>query len=127
MQVIVSPIVEPPSATGLTSGITGATLYSQLSTVFGYLNSAGYCSAGSVCKRFPILLEIGSALRTLDDTLFMNDLANYMTLNGLGTLPHQHPQCLFTGLAQACWLVCPSASLNACAPSSCHGPMHILM
>lgn len=88
-----SPVVEPPSATGLTSGITGSTLYSQLSTVFGYLNSAGFCSAGSVCKRFPILLEIGSALKTLDDTLFMNDLANYMTVNGLGTMPHQHACC----------------------------------
>lgn len=84
-----SPVVDPPSQTGVTTGFTGTTLYSQLSTVFGYLNSAGYCSSGTVCKRFPILLEIGSALNTLDDQLFMNDLADYMTLYGLGKArPH---------------------------------------
>ena len=85
VQVIVSPVVEPPSQSGVTTGFTGTTLYSQLSTVFGYLNSAGYCSSATVCKRFPILLDFGSALNTLDDQLFMNDLADYMTLYGLGT------------------------------------------
>lgn len=86
VQVIVSPVVEPPSQTGVTTGFTGTTLYSELSTVFGYLNSVGYCSSATVCKRFPILLEIGSALNTLDDQLFMNDLADYMTSYGLGKL-----------------------------------------
>lgn len=84
--MIVAPVVDPPSQTGVTTGFTGTTLYSQLSTVFGYLNSAGYCASGNTCKRFPILLEIGSALNTLDDQLFMYDLVDYMTLNGLGEL-----------------------------------------
>ena len=90
--MILAPIVEPPSQTGIATGFYETPLYATLSEAFGYLNNAGYCATGGVCKNFPLLLEIGSPLTTLDDQLMMNSLADYMTLNGLGQLaspPHE--------------------------------------
>ncbi len=90
LQVILAPIVKPPSQTGITTGFYETPLYATLSEAFGYMNSAGYCSTGSVCKNFPLLLEIGSPLVSLNDQLMMESLANYMTLNGLGKPHHLH-------------------------------------
>ena len=86
MQVVLAPIVEPPSQTGSTTGFFESPLYATLSEAFGYLNSGGYCASGTSCKNFPLLLEIGSPLVSLNDQLMMESLANYMTLNGLGEL-----------------------------------------
>ena len=86
VQVVLAPIVEPPSQTGITTGFYETPLYATLSEAFGYMNDAGYCATGSICKNFPIILEIGSPLVSLDDQLMMESLANYMTLNGLGKL-----------------------------------------
>ena len=88
MQVILAPIVEPPSQTGSTTGFYETPQYATLSEAFGYLNSGGYCATGNLCKNFPILLEIGSPLVTLNDQLMMESLAEYMTLNGLGQRYH---------------------------------------
>ena len=91
VQVILAPVVQPPSQTGLTTGFYETPLYAVLSEAFGYLNSVGYCATGNVCKNFPILLEIGSPLSSLNDRLMMESLADYMTLNGLGTAHGQSP------------------------------------
>jgi len=71
----------------MTTGFFETPLYATLSEAFGYMNDAGYCATGGVCKNFPLLLEIGSPLTSLNDQLMMESLANYMTLNGLGKLP----------------------------------------
>ena len=94
LQVILAPIVEPPSQTGITTGFYETPLYATLSQAFGYMNDAGYCASGGVCKNFPLLLEIGSPLTSLDDQLMMESLANYMTLNGLGKLPAINWACM---------------------------------
>ena len=94
LQVILAPIVEPPSQTGITTGFYETPLYATLSEAFGYMNDAGYCSTGGVCKNFPLLLEIGSPLTSLDDQLMMESLANYMTLSGLGKLPAINSACI---------------------------------
>ena len=129
LQVILAPIVEPPSQTGSTTGFYETPLFATLSEAFGYLNSGGYCSTGQLCKNFPILLEIGSPLVTLNDQLMMESLGDYMTLNGLGK-PVQHD--LKHHICICCSLSITASSdkglqqhmklQGCCSPDGCHLP-----
>lgn len=56
----------------------GTTLWDQLRTAFGYLQTQGYC-AGGQCKQFPVIIgEVGSALETDTDKQWLQDFADFI-------------------------------------------------
>ena len=83
-QVILAPIIEPPSQTGQEEGFSSTPQYALLNEAFGYMNSGGYCATGNVCKNFPIMPEVGSPMTSTNDVLMMESLFSYMNATGLG-------------------------------------------
>lgn len=86
MQVILAPIIEPPSQTGQEEGFSSTPQYALLNNAFGYMNSGGYCATGNVCKNFPIIPEVGSPMASINDFIMMESLFSYMNATGLGEL-----------------------------------------
>ena len=84
VQVVLAPIIEPPSKTGQEEGFSGTPQYALLNNAFGYMNKGGYCATGNVCKNFPIIPEVGSPMASINDNLMMSSLFNYMNATGLG-------------------------------------------
>ncbi len=87
------------------------------------MNDAGYCATGGVCKNFPLLLEIGSPLTSLDDQLMMESLANYMTLNGLGKLPAINWACVSVEATKLLHSIAHRVLL--CCKLDWHGHLHM--
>ena len=83
-QVILAPIIEPPSQTGQGEGFSSTPQYALLNEAFGYMNTGGYCATGNVCKNFPIIPEVGSPMTSANDVLMMESLFSYMNATGLG-------------------------------------------
>lgn len=83
-QVILAPIIEPPSQTGQEEGFSETPQYALLNEAFGYMNTGGYCATVGVCKNFPLMPEIGSPMTSINDNLMMGSLFNYMNSTGLG-------------------------------------------
>jgi hypothetical protein len=74
--------VYPPSVTGTATAASGAALYARLSTSFGTLMTAGYCS-GSDCQRFAVIVgEFGSKFLEATDSTSMADMVKYFNNEG---------------------------------------------
>ena len=107
VQVILAPIIEPPSQTGQEEGFSETPQYALLNEAFGYMNTGGYCATVGFCKNFPIMPEIGSPMTSINDNLMMGSLFNYMNATGLGRLLKM---CL-------CFIAFIASRSDKCAPS----------